>query len=270
MKVFDVHTHVFPDAIASRAIEVLRERSHGLPVYSDGTAAGLEVNALRAGYTAWMNCPVVTNLHQMHSVNTWCIERNHWPHLSLGGLYPQGPTDELLAEIDRIAKAGLYGIKLHPEYQQFSPLDPSLDPIWQSLIDHNLPVLFHAGLDIAYIRGEQCNHPRDFAELARRWPKLVIICAHLGGWLNWQEVESQLVGAPVYLDTAFVKQWMADQSQFERIIRKHGVDHVLFGTDSPWNDLSRGIREITELNLSDAEKQQILYGNAAKLFHLPQ
>lgn len=269
MKIFDVHTHVFPDGIAHRALEHLRDLSHGLPVYSDGTGEGLEVRALHAGYNGWMNCPVVTNLHQMISVNSWCIARNRWPHLSLGGIYPHAPMDEVIAEIERIARAGLHGVKLHPEYQQFSPLEEGLSPMWQALSDHHLPVLFHAGGDLGYVDQPQHSTPRDFAELAHRWPRLAVICAHLGGWRNWRQVEEELCGAPVYFDTAFAKPWMADQSQFERIIRRHGADRVLFGTDSPWHGLDAGVREVLTLDLSDDDKQRILYDNAARLFQLP-
>jgi predicted TIM-barrel fold metal-dependent hydrolase len=269
MQIFDCHTHIFPPKVAARAIAFLQEKSHGIPAYSDGTAEDLERHALEAGYSGWMNCPVVTSEHQMHSVNDWVAALNRWPHLSMGGLFPNAPMPEVLAEIARIKQLGLYGIKFHPEYQQFDPLDDRLAPMWQAICENQLPVLFHAGSDIGFLDAHQHSHPADFAKLARRYPKMTIICAHLGGWRNWDLVEQELAGAPVYLDTAFAKSWMTDQTQFERIIRRHGADHVLFGTDSPWNPLPQGILEIQETGLSEAEKHLIFWENAAKLFHLP-
>ena len=62
---------------------------------------------------------------------------------------------------------------------------------------------------------------------------------------------------------------MTDQEQFERIIRKHGVSKVLFGTDSPWSPLDCALREIEETGLTDEEKSAIFYGNAAGIFPLP-
>ena len=62
---------------------------------------------------------------------------------------------------------------------------------------------------------------------------------------------------------------MTDQEQFERIIRKHGVSKVLFGTDSPWSPLDCALREIEETGLTDEEKAAIFYGNAAGIFPLP-
>ncbi len=267
MRVFDVHTHVFPDNVAHRAIEHLRILSHGVPAFHDGTLADHARKELAGGVCGWMNCPVATSAKQMASLNRHAAETNVWPHLSLGGLYPSAPVEELLQEVGHIRELGLHGVKLHPEYQGFSPLDSRLTPLWEALAAAGLPVLFHAGLDVGF-PGQRHSRPADFAELARRFPRLTIVCAHLGGWLDWDEVEAALAGAPVYLDTSFAKMWMTDQGQFERIIRKHGASRVLFGTDAPWTEPARSIAEVTSTGLSDGEKQAILWDNAARLFKL--
>ncbi len=267
MKIFDIHTHVFPEKIARRAVEHLRDKSNGLPAWLDGAPSSLASRAAEVGYTGWMNCPVVTNASQMCSVNDQVALVNKWPHISMGGLYPNAPLEQVIAEVKRIKELGLYGIKLHPEYQEFYILDERLSPMWQAISDAELPVLFHAGSDVGFYGTPQHSWPADFAELAARFPKLVIICAHLGGWRNWELVERDLCGANVYLDTAFAKPWMADRQMFERIIRKHGVDKILYGTDSPWNDLQAGIQEIMETGLTDEEKQAIFWDNAARIFH---
>ncbi|MCQ2397097.1 MAG: amidohydrolase family protein [Lentisphaeria bacterium] len=270
MPVFDSHTHVFPDKVHKRAIEVLVEKSHGLPAFTDGSRGDQERAAFEAGYDGWLHCTVVTNARQMRSVNDWVATWNTWPHLSLGGLYPNAPLDEVLAECRRIRELGLLGVKFHPEYQQFEILDERLAPMWETLSELRLPVLFHAGNDIGFIYEQRHSAPSDYARLSERYPELVIICAHMGGWNNWDEVEKDLCGANVFLDTSFSKAWMTDQEQFERIIRKHGVKRILFGTDSPWTPLDVGLREIESTGLSREEKDAIFYGNAAGIFPLPQ
>ena len=265
MKIFDVHTHVYPDKIAAAALKKLREMSQNIPTFTEGTASDLEAKAKAAGYTGMLNCPVVTNAHQMYSVNDWVAKMNAWPHLSLGGIFPDAP--KVVEEIERIRSLGLLGLKFHPEYQEFYVLDEKMSPVWEYCAEHDFPVLFHAGSDIGFPGGHH-SCPADFAVLARKFPKLTIICAHLGGWCNWDEVEAELAGSPVYLDTAFAKQWMRDPRQFERIIRKHGVERVLFGSDSPWSKLENAIAEVQETDLTDAEKQQIFWDNADRLFKL--
>ena len=265
MKIFDVHTHVFPDKIAARALEHLQRKSHGIPVFCDGTRADQLRLALETGYTGLMNCPVVTNPGQMRSVNDWVASWNAWPCLSMGGVHPD--AENVIEELQRIKELGLHGIKLHPEYQEFELLEKRMEGIWERCESLGLPVLVHAGNDIGFPESERAC-PADFAELARCYPRLEIICAHMGGWRNWNLVERDLAGRRVWLDTSFSLPYMTDQSQFKRIILQHGTDRVLYGTDSPWQSLQSGLNEILLLDLPEQDIEQILWGNAARLFHL--
>lgn len=265
MKIFDVHTHVFPDKIAARALEHLQEKSHGIPVFCDGTRADQLRHALETGYSGLMNCPVVTNPGQMQSVNDWVASWNAWPYLSMGGIHPD--AENVHDELVRIKELGLHGVKLHPEYQQFELLEARMDGIWERCEVLALPVLVHAGNDIGFPEPGH-SRPADFAELARRYPGLEIICAHMGGWRNWDQVDRDLAGHRVWLDTSFSLPYMTDQAQFKRLILKHGAEHILYGTDSPWQNLQTGLNEILLLDLPKQDIEQILWGNAAKLFNL--
>jgi len=91
----------------------------------------------------------------------------------------------------------------------------------------------------------------------------------MGGWLNWGEMERDLAGRPVYIDSSFSAMYMKDEpGKFERLIRLHGVDRVVFGTDSPWQALTSGIADIEGLTLSEEDKDKIFWGNADKIFGL--
>lgn len=263
MKIFDVHTHVFPDKIAASALSHLRKTSCGIPVFTDGTAIGFSAKARAAGYTAWLNCPVVTRPDQARSVNDRVASLNTLPALSMGGMHPDLP--DATDEITRIHELGLLGVKFHPEYQAFGLLEARLERIWQRCEELGLPVIIHAGQDIGF---EPPFHscPKDFRELSHRHPGLSIIAAHMGGWRSWDEVERDLVGSNVYLDTAFTKPFMRDPHQFLRIISNHGTDKILFGTDSPWQDLGEAVADVMSLPLTEADQQRIFWDNAARLW----
>ena len=55
------------------------------------------------------------------------------------------------------------------------------------------------------------------------------------------------------------------EADFLRMIRLFGADRILFGTDSPWEDQAAELAKIQRLPLTDAEKQDILGNNAARL-----
>jgi predicted TIM-barrel fold metal-dependent hydrolase len=214
-----------------------------------------------------MNCPVVTRPEQVLSINDRVAKQNTLPMLSMGGMHPAiaSPKDE----ISRIHDLGLQGVKFHPEYQEFFLLEKRLEPIWQRCEELALPVIIHAGQDIGF---EPPFHssPQDFAELSRRHPGLTIIAAHLGGWRCWDDVERHLVGSAVLMDTAFAKPFMRDPQQLLRIIRAHGADKILFGTDSPWQDLREAVADIHALALPAADLERIFWTNAAQLWPILQ
>ena len=91
-----------------------------------------------------------------------------------------------------------------------------------------------------------------------------------------------LLGENVYLDTSFccvdfsyqktVKKEEARPvllpEKFLDMIKSHGTDKILFGTDSPWGDQKTQIDFIHGLELSNEQKKAIFYDNAAKLLNL--
>ena len=86
-----------------------------------------------------------------------------------------------------------------------------------------------------------------------------LILAHMGGWRLWDEVEEKLVGLPFYMDTAVVLNRRfpvrLGNEQFVRMVRKHGADKILFGTDSPWYDQKQALEDFDNTGLNDDEKK---------------
>jgi hypothetical protein len=67
------------------------------------------------------------------------------------------------------------------------------------------------------------------------------------------------------LDTAYVPGNLPDP-EIVSIIREHGADRVLFGSDGPWTDVGREIEHLREMGLAPDELDAILFGNARGLF----
>ena len=70
-KIIDIHTHIFPDALAERAVKQLTGRS-GETAYIDGTAAGLEESMRKNGIAISVTQPVSTKPSQTPAVNGVC------------------------------------------------------------------------------------------------------------------------------------------------------------------------------------------------------
>lgn len=102
--IVDIHTHVFPDEIASRAIDSLIGDSHTRP-FCDGTLAGLLKSRKQAGIDCCVVLPVATSPRQVLHMNDRAIQTNNLYRetgiLSFGGMHPDTP--DWKQELSRLA-----------------------------------------------------------------------------------------------------------------------------------------------------------------------
>ena len=76
-----------------------------------------------------------------------------------------------------------------------------------------------------------------------------MVAAHMGGMCLQNEVMELLAGkADLYFDTAYAADPWIDKPTVEKIIRTHGADKILFGSDFPWHLPSQEIELIDSLN----------------------
>ena len=185
-------------------------------------------------------------------------------------------------ELKKLHDAGIKGIKLHPAYQNVDLDDIRMLRIIDAASELGLIVLIHAGMDIGIYDHNYSSVSHILKVIDEIHPTKFVL-AHMGNWGCWEEVESDLAGAPVYMDTAFAigaitpapyaeKAPLLSENltkdAFVRIVKKHGVDKILFATDSPWEDQADYIRRIQEMPLTPEDKANILGVNAAKLLQL--
>lgn len=265
--IIDFHTHVFPDDIAARAIATLEKGIHN-PYYENVRAVlGGKIGELQKSMTEnnidiSVVLPVATNVRQHRHMNEFAKAINDLDGIySFGGIHPmQEDWEETLYDIKEKC---LKGIKLHPEYQECYIDSPESLQILKKCQELNLLVVLHAGKDHGtnppvHCTPQRLRHALEYVNGGN------IIAAHMGGWDSWDDVEKYLVGENIYFDTAYTAEFMSVE-QFFRIIKSHGSKKIIYGTDSPWEEQNLCAELIKSLNLTDEEKDDILYKNGAKL-----
>lgn len=278
--IIDFHTHTFPERIACAAIDKL-QRASRCRAFSDGTAQGLRASMRRAGIDLCVSLPVATNPVKAASMNDLSLRETEKDGLLyFGAIHPDTP--DAAGELARIARAGLRGVKLHPVYQDVRIDDPRMIRLLEKAGELGLIVLMHAGEDIGFPGVVRCS-PEMTAQTLRQAGPVKLICAHMGGWRNWEEVIDFLGGTTVFLDTAFSlgdlsplepgdhageDRHMLSAQAFCRIVRAFGSKRILFGTDSPWSDQAASLAAIRALPLTQEEKDDILGNNARALLGL--
>jgi predicted TIM-barrel fold metal-dependent hydrolase len=263
MKIIDFHTHFFPDTLADHAVNSVVEICNGeIQSHLDGRLSSLKVGMDSAGISQSITLPVATRPEHTASINP-NLPLNDDRIIPFGALHPDADFE---SDLDFLLSKGVKGVKLHPEYQGFYITDEKYKPFFDALSQSNLIVLFHAGYDPGPFSRDHCT-PADFKVLLSNFPKLNIVAAHLGGLAMWNDVEEHLVGKDLFLDTAAISSFISKE-QFVRIARNHGVEKILFGSDSPWCSQQESIDFIIESGLKDFEIEIILSKNATALLEI--
>lgn len=267
MPAIDVHVHAFPDDLAPRAMESLRLSSQWEPV-GDGTVDGLLACMDAAGVDLAVVCPIATRPGQVKGILKWAkrLMKKHDDRLVLlGSVHPD--DRDAARWVWRFMQEGLFGVKLHPFYQNFVVDEEKLWPIYDMASTLGLCLTLHCGHDIAYPNDRIPDRasPQRVAAISDRLPKLDLICTHLGGWRDWEAAGQHLLGKDVYLETSSCLSEMSDEA-FLDIVRGHGIERVCLGSDWPWHDPSAEINRLQAMDLTDEERDSILWKNASRLF----
>ncbi len=277
--VIDFHNHFYPDKIAQKAIDKLSTDAD-IIAYTDGTLQGLSDDIKNAGYDLGVVLPVATAPKQVEGINTRAIQvQEQFPNLiSFAAMHPD--YENYKDEIFRIKELGLKGIKFHPDYQETFFDDDKMLRILDEAFKNDLIVVVHAGIDIGlpnpvHTGIEQILNVLDiFKDRAQK-----LVLAHTGGWGLWDEVYEKIAGRNVYMDISFslgttIKksngkiQKLIEDDMLMKIVKKHGVDKILYGTDSPWGDHKMMLDKFMTLPFTKEEQDKILYQNAKKLLKI--
>lgn len=260
----DFHTHAFPDKLASRAVSSLSHGSGGMVPQTDGTLPSLKAQMDRDGVDISVVHSIATNPRQQSNVNNFAIEINRDDRIvAFGSIHPDAP--DALEELERIAAAGLKGVKFHPEYQQFYADEERMKPVYRKISQLGLITLYHAGQDIGFPPPYHCLSEHLLGAL--KWLDCPVVAAHWGGYCCSEMVLDRLCGENLWFDLSFGYGCIPKPTA-QAIIDRHGTDKLLFGSDMPWHRPEWELRLLNSLDISQADKEKIFFRNAVKLLKL--
>ena len=262
--IIDFHTHAFPDELAERAIKVLLEEAqkiYDVRAYLDGKVSSLLASMDRSGIEKSVICSIATRPSQFDPILEWSRQVMSDRIIPFPSLHPE--AKDAVEQVQRVRAEGFKGVKFHPYYQEFSIDERRLFPIYRQLERERLIVVVHTGYDLAFERVKKAD-PVKIINVLDRYPDLKLVTTHLGSWEDWDEVEKHIMGREIYMDISYSLDCM-DRETARKIILNHPKDHVLFGSDSPWEDQELAIAQLKGLDLGQELENLILRENAVKL-----
>lgn len=258
----DVHTHAFHPKIAHKVLNQLEAHYAITPV---GT--GIIDDLLDRIKAAQLHKAVVltaaTAPAQVIPANNWAIHilKTYDQLIPFGTIHPGFAGME--AELDRLEKNGIRGLKFHPDFQGFRLDDPALYEVME-MIGDRFVCLFHVGDTLPPDQNPSC--PRKLAALRTAFPQPVIIAAHMGGYRHWDHALAHLADSDIHVDTSSVTSFV-DDSLLNRLFQTFGTERILFGSDYPLFDARTEMEQLQKrLGLSSSAMETIL-SNASALMN---
>jgi predicted TIM-barrel fold metal-dependent hydrolase len=202
-------------------------------------------------------------------LNQWAVDfaRNTPDCLATATFYPEAEAKRYVAHA---IGAGAQIFKVHIQVGSFDPNDPLLDEVWGMIEDAAVPVVIHCGS--GPVPGEYTG-PERVAKLLTRYPRLVLIIAHMGMPEYSQFLDMAEQFDEVRLDTTmaftpFVESTMpfppADRDRLYAL-----GERILFGSDFPNipYTYADALQYVVDLpGIDDTWRRNVLHDNAARLF----
>ncbi len=262
MYFIDFHCHVYPDAIAPKAADNVREFYNGLgdPAI-DGSVKTLLDRGTKAGVEKFVVLPVAVRPSRTRHINDFILSQVETQPRFYGYGTIHAGMENITGEVRYIMDKGLRGLKMHPDYQLFAIDDPRLFPVYE-MIGEKLPVIFHMG-DQRYAY----SHPAKLRKVLDLFPKLRVIAAHFGGYTMYEEAAQYLRDKDCFFDVSSSLMFMQD-GVAENYIRNYGADRFVYGSDFPMWDPVTEMERFLRLKLTEREKEQIAHITAEGILNL--
>lgn len=156
-----------------------------------------------------------------------------------------------------ITEYGMRGLKLHPVSNLSNPFADFTVRFLDRAAEFDVPVLIHSGDRIMCL-------PRQIGEAASR-TDATLIMAHVGGFFHAHEaVDVAAKHDNVILESSAFPYPRILQDAVDRL----GADRVIYGSDQPAANPHTELEKIHTLDITDSQREQILYRNIAELLNL--
>ena len=257
--IIDAHAHVWPDRIAEIALAA--NRLPDLDVRGDGTVGGLTSDMAASGVEISCCLGIANEARHVDSVNRFVAGLASKIRIGFGTVHVDLSVEENLANLRRHQ---LRAVKIHPLFQGFGLDHPRLWEVFEAMGDE-FTVITHVG-EGGSPAANRLSNPRMVRDVAAQFPDLRLIACHFGGYKILDDAEEMLAGADVVLETSWPPSIATLRPERVRdLIRKHGADRIVFGSDWPMTSPAEEIRAIDGVGLTDDETKKVLGGTLARV-----
>ncbi|MGW7685144.1 amidohydrolase family protein [Kribbella sp. NPDC054772] len=170
------------------------------------------------------------------------------------------PWQDPERELDRLATDERFvGIKVHPSLHRYPVTGARYAAVWEFAASTGCPVLSHSEHHSPY------DSPVLFETVAERFPGAQVILGHAG--ITPAGVDEAIAAASRY-GSLWLEVCGSQMTGplIRSMVDQVGSNRVLFGSDFPFIDQRMSLGRVVCAPLTESQRQDVLSGNARKLF----
>ncbi len=252
--IIDADTHISPtgeDAMAITCGELVRRMDR----------AGVD-RAL-----TWLRPPYMREIAESNAYVYEATQQHPDRILGFGWADPHLGVERAKDDVKRcIYDYGFYGVKLNGAQNSYYIDDPVLSlPLVKEIARTGKLLAFHVGTD-AY----ETTHPFRVAKVARMFPELQILMAHMGGVAHHDLSSAAIEMAQECPNLTLIGSAVRARAIL-KAIQTLGAGRVCFGSDTPFELMHVEVAKyhaLLEGEVTPEAKQQVMGGNIARLLGL--
>lgn len=166
--------------------------------------------------------------------------------------------NDLDSFVESLDSPRIIGVKFHPSFDRIPITHPIFEPLFKLLQKRRLLALIHSG------RWQEVSHCSYAFQIAKKYPDIIIVIAHMGGneLANTQEAIRLAAKHPnTFLETSNCRLNL----MIKKAVKAVGEERIVFGTDIPWGSFYANLYTVLETSISEEDKQCILSDNLHSL-----
>jgi len=237
---------------------------------------------LRKGVNYVFNLVFPMNPSETEELNLFShhLSKNYDVVIPFGSLHIE--NDDKRGIVNRcIKELGLYGFKLHPYVQGFSPDNEKMYPAYEIMEEFGTVINIHTGFEVAYPKRKVTIILATIEKLVRKFSSLTFIISHMFYPRLDDAVYLLETYSNVYVDTTNIFSAILQDERngigrdSEREILMDTLHkwsrRSVFGSDHPagMSDIDTIFSDLNSFNLSHRTKSDIHFNTACNLVHHP-
>jgi len=219
----------------------------------------IRLNGVNATIIQPGTCHDLKTVQEQHDAIADLMRRHPGEFFGMANPSPHLPEEDYYEEIRRcIKELGFVGIKLHPLAHAVKPTNRAGRKVFEVANEFKVPLMVHTGAGIPFAS------PSELIPMAKAYPELPIVMAHLGLLISAGEAFTAMeLRHNLYADSTWTGGYL-----LREVVRKYGAYRLMMGSDHHDNCPTE-IAKLSTIGLSDDEIEWVLWRSAKALYRLP-